>query len=176
MRRHILFFAILFAFATSAHAQATGSDCSQSNQPTKTWNQDRPLQSLLPESVGHKPRIPVRVYGISRHGSTGLLAMPGGSLQQPTTAATAVRLLLPISQSGLLPADVMSVWYRAGMLWALKQVQPDLLAQWTHNGELDDAVFQVAATFPMEKMRTGVVRNALPFDVEEFVKQIGGRA
>jgi hypothetical protein len=45
MRRHILFFAILFAFATSAQAQATGSDCSQSNQPTKTWNQN-PLDPL----------------------------------------------------------------------------------------------------------------------------------
>jgi len=47
--------------------------------------------------------------------------------------------------------------------------------QWTHDGELDDAVFQIAATFPMEKMRTGVVREGLPFDVEEFVKQIGTR-
>lgn len=69
-------------------------------------------------------------------------------------------------------ADVVSVWYRAGMLWALKQVQPDPLAQWTHDGEFDDAVFQVAATFPMEKMKTGVVREGPPFDVEEFVKQV----
>jgi hypothetical protein len=38
-----------------------------------------------------------------------------------------------------------------------------------------DAVFDVAATFPMEKMRTGVIRQGPPFDVEEFVKQIGGR-
>jgi hypothetical protein len=37
----------------------------------------------------------------------------------------------------------------------------------------DDAVFQVAAPFPMEKMRTGVVRQGPPFDVEEFVKRIG---
>jgi len=49
------------------------------------------------------------------------------------------------------------------MLWTLKQMQPDPLAQWTHDGEFDDAVFQVAATFPMEKMRTGVVREGLPF-------------
>jgi len=49
------------------------------------------------------------------------------------------------------------------------------LAQWTHDGQFDDAVFDVAATFPMEKMRTGVVRQGPPFDVEEFVKQIGGR-
>jgi hypothetical protein len=72
-------------------------------------------------------------------------------------------------------ADVVSVWYRAGMLWALKQVQPDPLAQWTHDGQLDDVVFEVASAFPMEKMRAGVVHNALPFDVEEFVKQVGER-
>ena len=35
-------FAVLFAFATSAHAQATGSDCSTADQPTKTWNQQPP--------------------------------------------------------------------------------------------------------------------------------------
>jgi hypothetical protein len=72
-------------------------------------------------------------------------------------------------------ADVISVWYRASMLWALKQMTPEMLAQWTHDGQLDDVVFEVAGTFPMEKMRAGVVRNALPFDVEEFVKQIGAR-
>ncbi len=45
MNRYIVpvaLFAVLFAFATSAHAQATGSDCSQSDQPTKTWNQQPP--------------------------------------------------------------------------------------------------------------------------------------
>jgi hypothetical protein len=46
MNRHILrfafFFAVLFAFATSAYAQATGSDCSTADQPTKTWNQQPP--------------------------------------------------------------------------------------------------------------------------------------
>ena len=73
-------------------------------------------------------------------------------------------------------ADAIAVWYRASMLWAIMQAQPDLLAPWTRDGEFDDAVFQVAATFPMEKMRTGVVREGLPFDVDEFVKQIGARA
>jgi CspA family cold shock protein len=54
--------------------------------------------------------------------------------------------------------------------------QPDMLAQWTHNGELDDVVFQVAATFPMKKMQVGVVHRGLPFDVQEFVKQVGARS
>ena len=72
-------------------------------------------------------------------------------------------------------ADVMSVWYRVSMVAMMMQMMPQLLAPWTHDGQPDDVVFQVAATFPMEKMRTGVVRNALPFDVQEFVKQIGAR-
>lgn len=72
-------------------------------------------------------------------------------------------------------ADVMSVWYRASMLWVLKQMMPEQLAQWTHDGQLNDLVFEVAATFPMEKMKAGVVREGPPFDVDEFVKQIGAR-
>jgi hypothetical protein len=77
-------------------------------------------------------------------------------------------------------ADVMAVWYRASMLGLLEmlpQVSPQMfpespLTPWLHNGELDDAVFQVAATFPMKRMGVGVV-HGLPFDVEEFLKQIG---
>ncbi len=80
-------------------------------------------------------------------------------------------------------ADIDAVWYRASMLGLLEmlpQVSPQMfpespLTSWTHDGELDDAVFQVAATFPMKTMEVGVVRDGLPFDVEEFVKQIGAR-
>jgi hypothetical protein len=60
-------------------------------------------------------------------------------------------------------ADTTAVWYRVSMLGMMTKITPDVLAQWTHDGEFDDAVFQVAATFPMEKMRTGVVRQGLPF-------------
>ena len=70
-------------------------------------------------------------------------------------------------------ADVQSVWFRAAILEGLKQMHPELIARWTRNGEFDDAVFQVAATFPMQKMKTGVVREGLPFDVDEFVRQVG---
>ena len=38
----VAIFAVLFAFATSTHAQATGADCSTADQPTKTWNQQPP--------------------------------------------------------------------------------------------------------------------------------------
>jgi hypothetical protein len=48
-------------------------------------------------------------------------------------------------------ADVEAVWYRASMLGLLQKMQRDLLTPWLHNGELDDAVFQVTATFPMQR-------------------------
>ncbi len=71
-------------------------------------------------------------------------------------------------------ADVEAVWFRASMLAMMTKMMPEMLAQWTHDGELDDVVFEVAATFPMKQMQVGVVRQGPPFDVEEFLKQIGG--
>ena len=70
-------------------------------------------------------------------------------------------------------ADALSVWYRASMLTLALKMTPDLLAPWIHDGQPNDAVFEVMATFPMEKMRIGIVRQGLPFDAEEFVKRIG---
>lgn len=67
-------------------------------------------------------------------------------------------------------ANVMAVWSRASMLDLLNKV--GVLSARLHNGEFDDAVFQVAATFPMKRMKIGVVHNGLPFDVKEFVNQI----
>jgi len=49
------------------------------------------------------------------------------------------------------------------------------LTPWTHDGDLDEAVFQVASTFPMKKMAIGVEQEGLPFDVEGHVKQVGAR-
>jgi len=72
-------------------------------------------------------------------------------------------------------ADVVSVWYRASMLGMLQLLPESPLTPWTHDGELEDPVFQVAATFPMKKMEVGVVRQGPPFDVQEFLKQIGAR-
>jgi hypothetical protein len=46
------------------------------------------------------------------------------------------------------------------------------LGPWLHDGEFDDAVFQIAATFPMKKLGVGVVHDELPFDVREFLKRL----
>lgn len=69
-------------------------------------------------------------------------------------------------------ANAVAVWYRASMLGLLQMIPGKPLTPWTRDGELDDAVFQVAATFPMNKLPVGIVKNGLPFDVEEFVKRI----
>jgi hypothetical protein len=72
-------------------------------------------------------------------------------------------------------ADVLSVCYRAGMLQLLGGPL-SLLSPWLHDGVLDKAVIKVAAKFPMEKVEAGVVRHSLPFDLEEFVKQVKAAA
>jgi hypothetical protein len=72
-------------------------------------------------------------------------------------------------------ANVMAVWYRASILGVLQMLPGSPLTPWSHEGQLDDAVFQIAATFPMQKLPVGLVKNGLPFDVQELVKQIGAR-
>jgi hypothetical protein len=72
-------------------------------------------------------------------------------------------------------ANVVAVWYRASILGVLQMLPEKPLTTWSHEGELDDAVFQIAATFPMKKVPVGLVKNGLPFDLQELVKQIGAR-
>lgn len=69
-------------------------------------------------------------------------------------------------------ADVQAVWDRAGMLAAILEIRPELAAAWIQDGRPDDAVFEVAATFPMENMEPGMVREGFPLDMGEFVKRI----
>ena len=93
----------------------------------------------------------------------------------------------PVGQTGRLSsglyegacspgANVLAVWYRASILEVLQMLPENPLTPWSHRGELDDAVFQIAATFPMKKLPIGLVKDGLPFDVQELVKQIGARA
>lgn len=72
-------------------------------------------------------------------------------------------------------ANVVAVWYRASMLEVLQMLPGKPLTPWSREGELDDAVFKVAATFPMKKLPIGLAKDGLPFDVQELVKQIGAR-
>jgi hypothetical protein len=70
-----------------------------------------------------------------------------------------------------LNANVPAVQYRASML-LLSQLDelPDAVQQ--PIVELPDAVFELAAKFPMKRMAVGVPQRGLPFDVEEFAKQV----
>jgi hypothetical protein len=72
-------------------------------------------------------------------------------------------------------ANVVAVWYRASILEVLQMLPENPLMPWSREGELDDAVFQIAATFPMKKLPISLVKNGLPLDVQELVKQISAR-
>ena len=67
-------------------------------------------------------------------------------------------------------ANVEAVWFRVSMLGMMDML--GMLAPWIHDGVVADAVFKVAATFPMQDMAIGVPREGLPFDVHEFFSQV----
>jgi hypothetical protein len=58
-------------------------------------------------------------------------------------------------------ANLPAVWLRHTQLRSL--VRQGVLAEWKHGTALDDAVFRVAATIPM---------NGIHFDPEMFVRQL----
>ena len=64
-------------------------------------------------------------------------------------------------------ANVGAVWFRASLVGMLEMI--GMLAPWIQEGVIADAVFHVAATFPMKGMAIGVPRQGLPFDVQEFL-------
>jgi hypothetical protein len=67
-------------------------------------------------------------------------------------------------------ADVTAVWYRVSMLGIGDHA--GLLSPYKSDGEFTDAVFRVAATFPMKRMECGVEYRGAPFNTEEFVREI----
>ena len=67
-------------------------------------------------------------------------------------------------------ANVGAVWFRASLIGALDML--GMLKPWINEGVVADAVFKVAATFPMNGVPIGVPRQGLPFDVQEFISQV----
>jgi len=65
---------------------------------------------------------------------------------------------------------VTAAWYRVSMLNLCERM--GLLPGYKRDDDYTDAVFRVAATFPMKQMKVGVTYQGPPFDVEEFVKQV----
>jgi hypothetical protein len=69
-------------------------------------------------------------------------------------------------------ADLRAVTYRCGMLQVLERLHGALLARWKENGQLDNVVFSVAASIPMNWIAVGIPQWGLPFDVDAFFKQL----
>ena len=67
-------------------------------------------------------------------------------------------------------AETAAVWYRLRMLGLCDDA--GLLSAYKHGAEFKDAVFRVAATFPMKRMELDVTYQGPPFDTEEFVREI----
>ena len=59
----------------------------------------------------------------------------------------------------------------SGQLQVLNQVAQEQLAPWVKDEEVSDAVFRTMATIPMEWVGH-TDRDGLPFDVEEFFRQL----
>jgi len=70
-------------------------------------------------------------------------------------------------------ADVRAVFERVSHLSILQEL--GVLSPWLRDGVLGDAVFDVVATIPMNRMQIGVVYQKPPVDVEEFIKQVERR-
>lgn len=67
-------------------------------------------------------------------------------------------------------ANMEAVTYRSWFVWLITQFAPEHLARFTREGQPDDAVFRAAATVPAEWIGVGIVRESLPFDVNEFLR------
>jgi hypothetical protein len=81
---------------------------------------------------------------------------------QQTAIGIDVRLLARVCNP---EANVLAVWARSAMLGIL--VHQGLLTSWQRGTQLDDAVFDVAATFPIP----GLDR----FDPDAFLQQLSSR-
>jgi len=86
-------------------------------------------------------------------------------------ASTGQAIDIGVYQSACSPgANVMAASYRVNMLGFCELM--GLLPGCKRDGDYTDAVFQVAATFPMKLMEVGVTYDGPPFDVEEFMKRV----
>ncbi len=81
--------------------------------------------------------------------------------QQPAISID-IKLLTQVSGPG---ADVLAVWVRSVLLYSL--VEQGRLTSWRCGTQLADAVFDVAATFPIPRSDR--------FDPEAFFQELGSR-
>lgn len=67
-------------------------------------------------------------------------------------------------------ADMQAVGYRSSFLWLMSRILPEQFAPFTTDGQPIAAAFSAAAKVPAEWMGVGIVRDSLPFDVNEFLR------
>jgi hypothetical protein len=68
-------------------------------------------------------------------------------------------------------ANIEATWYRSSIVWMLTHVAQQQLTPWLRDGKVDDAVFRVMASIPMEWVGSEV-KQSLPFNVEEFLRRL----
>jgi hypothetical protein len=68
--------------------------------------------------------------------------------QHPSPAGEAIGIDLRVIEAELPSVDLVAMWLRAASLSVLQG--SGALREWERGTELDDVVFQVAATFPFE--------------------------
>jgi len=59
------------------------------------------------------------------------------------------------------------------MLVMMNHIAPQQFTPFMQDGEPNDSVFRAAGTVPAAWVRVGVVRQELPFDVNEFLRLCG---
>lgn len=62
-------------------------------------------------------------------------------------------------------ADMEAVAYRSRLIWIVNQLTPGQLERFS-----EDALCRAAAKVPAEWMGVGIMRQGLPFDVDEFLR------
>lgn len=67
-------------------------------------------------------------------------------------------------------ADIVAVGYRTTLLWMMDRFAPEQLAPFMQNGVPQESVFRSAAKVRLEWLGVGIVREGLPFDVNEFLR------
>ena len=100
----------------------------------------------------------------------------GGATSSPREKAIGFDVAQLEAQLGP-EADPLPLWYRSAMLGMLfGPFGSGQLSHWLHDGKVDPVVFRVAASFPIEKMQIGQIRDRLPLDVDEFFKSVEAEA
>jgi hypothetical protein len=68
-------------------------------------------------------------------------------------------------------ANIEATWYRSSIVWMLTHAAQQQLTPWLRDGKVDDPVFRVMASIPMEWVGSEV-KQSLPFNVEEFLRRL----